>query len=150
MQHNLEKMFLRLFSNMARKVGQKSIKLTAQVLTPDEYGRMRFQLVNVLKSGKKDYSADFLKKLIPEIQDVSIPYKMWESKDDTVGEFWVSPPKKYKDMWEKKYVEWRRAEVVVEVVMRRFSFVNKDGVARVGMALDLVDMCLATPNTEQK
>lgn len=119
------------------------LKLKAQAATADDYGRLRFLLLDQLNDGKRDFSAATLKRAIPF--DSGAPFKLWEARDNVVGEFWVTIPKARAartEFWKTTYVAMRGKEVIVEVALRKYRFVQGDK-QMAGVSLDLQDLELA-------
>lgn len=119
----------------------KKVKLTLNALgaAPDDFGRLRFLLLDELKSGKKDYSSTALARAIPP--SLTRPFKLWDARDGVVGEFWVIAPKRKEKLFATMHAEARGKEVAVEVSLRRYHFTppgKEESIA--GISLDLLDI----------
>lgn len=133
-----------------------SIELTGILVAPDDFGRLRLCLVDVLPSRERDAVADGswarLKQAVPYSSEYSVPYDLPQggAPDDAGirGECWITLPdgrsresRGRRDRILALAKELRGKEVAVRVRPKRFAFDSgarhNDGAHVAGTALVL-------------
>ena len=133
----------------AAKTKRITLKLKGLAAPADDFGRLRFLLLDELNDRRKDFSKETLERFISA--DICRPFKTWDARDNVVGEFWAVMPKRKYKYWAEVYPPMRGREVVVEVALRKYSFIPQGkGEAISGVALDLIDITLLADAAEKK